>query len=632
MAVYVVSGETASTKVTIGEMAFVSESGDTEPHTPEVEDGIREKRAGLLKRTGRCMARLALSAASDLSEGLQEIKSSIKRGAADFAGNIRRDYFEDCGAKKYENPDKETLRRLKQVQEDWKFDIHGGGFVLKNGEQAVEEAVADGYEGMEKLLSSIRQLAEEDERFNPNSEKFDKEYVLDNLYVLASEEVENLSGKYYRHMPELMMNSLGLVQEYINLMQDSRKKEIYPELVRELFFSKQQLPEEWMKGVDDSILNELIGAVSDGVRDEFVFDKLCESLAEYGFPPDRWTQDIKKKDFPEDLRKMIDTGNEDVMDILAICHIIDSTDPEGIGIIDRAALLGRYYRNRLPKVNPDIVLDASTQMALSTFSQSKGYQSRYFSRYISTICQIGQRNANKLNRLTGILHFADWSPEVLEGTLNMLEAGHTESGGPATLILRGASGDSNGTACGFYDVKSGDVFAAEIDDTGCLPAIVKRLRKAGVADKFDTVVLFGHGDEDAFKMSNTEKIPPDPQEWYDKKGMRQLIFALRPKSIVLISCHPLVREEDKFNPLEVGGELQRRQGTAAALSVAFSGIKVHSGKDGATRFVVNNSEQDGDIHMRIATVRDPSVGGDMWETVVTQYGLTRKYNEEVDGL
>lgn len=43
MAVYVVSGETASTKVTIGEMAFVSESGDTEPHTPEVEDGIREK-------------------------------------------------------------------------------------------------------------------------------------------------------------------------------------------------------------------------------------------------------------------------------------------------------------------------------------------------------------------------------------------------------------------------------------------------------------------------------------------------------------------------------------------------------------------------------------------------------------
>ena len=114
--------------------------------------------------------------------------------------------------------------------------------------------------------------------------------------------------------------------------------------------------------------------------------------------------------------------------------------------------------------------------------------------------------------------------------------------------------------------------------------------------------------------------------------MRQLIFALRPKSIVLISCHPLVREEDKFNPLEVGGELQRRQGTAAALSVAFSGIKVHSGQDGATRFVVNNSEQDGNIHMRIATVRDPSVGGDMWETVVTQYGLTRKYDEEVDGL
>lgn len=79
MAVYVVSGETASTKVTIGEMAFVSESGDTEPHTPEVEDGIREKRAGLLRRTGRCMARLALSAAANLSEGLQAIHMDAGR-------------------------------------------------------------------------------------------------------------------------------------------------------------------------------------------------------------------------------------------------------------------------------------------------------------------------------------------------------------------------------------------------------------------------------------------------------------------------------------------------------------------------------------------------------------------------
>ena len=124
MVVYVVSGETAGTKVTVGEMAFISEFGDTEPHTPEVEDGIREKRAGLLKRTGRCMARLALSAAAGLSEGLQEIKSSIKRGAADFAGNIRRDYFEYCGAKKYENPDKETLRRLKQVQDKSLFSAN----------------------------------------------------------------------------------------------------------------------------------------------------------------------------------------------------------------------------------------------------------------------------------------------------------------------------------------------------------------------------------------------------------------------------------------------------------------------------------------------------------------------------
>lgn len=94
--------------------------------------------------------------------------------------------------------------------------------------------------------------------------------------------------------------------------------------------------------------------------------------------------------------------------------------------------------------------------------------------------------------------------------------------------------------------------------------------------------MFGHGSEDAFTMSFGERISPDSQEWRNKKGLRDLVTALVIDTIVLNSCHPLVREEDRFEPLTLGKGFQRRRGAAVAISKAFPWTRVVSGLDGVT--------------------------------------------------
>ena len=69
-------------------------------------------------------------------------------------------------------------------------------------------------------------------------------------------------------------------------------------------------------------------------------------------------------------------------------------------------------------------------------------------------------------------------------------------------------------------------------------------------------------------MSSDEKIPPNPREWYNKEGLRSLIETLGIDTIILNSCHPLVRKK-RYGTLTVGDEPQRRRGTAPALSKAF---------------------------------------------------------------
>ena len=137
------------------------------------------------------------------------------------------------------------------------------------------------------------------------------------------------------------------------------------------------------------------------------------------------------------------------------------------------------------------------------------------------------------------------------------------------------------TALRMSNIKSTDMFAVEIAHTDMLSGIIEKLERAGVdSNTFYAAILFGHGGEDVFTMSFGERISPDSQEWYNKKGLRDLVTALVIDTIVLNSCHPLVREEDKFEPITLGEGFQRRKGTASALSKAFPLIRVVSGLDG----------------------------------------------------
>ena len=163
-------------------------------------------------------------------------------------------------------------------------------------------------------------------------------------------------------------------------------------------------------------------------------------------------------------------------------------------------------------------------------------QTERYNDYIRTIRGIGQENANKLGEELGITHFSDWSPEVLRGTLHILETGRTESGNPATIIIRGFTGDYNGAAYAYHNIRSTDMLAVEIGHTDMLSGIVEKLERAGVDSKtFYAAILFGHGTEEAFFMSYGEKISPDSEEWYNKKGLRNLVTALVIDTIVLNS-------------------------------------------------------------------------------------------------
>lgn len=94
-------------------------------------------------------------------------------------------------------------------------------------------------------------------------------------------------------------------------------------------------------------------------------------------------------------------------------------------------------------------------------------------------------------------------------------------------------------------------------------------------------------------------------------------------TIILNSCHPLVREK-RFDALMVGDEPQRRRGTAIALSEAFPGVQVISGLDGATSSYIIK----GTGNMQITTEDKGTINVSSM-TAVTKDGLTRAHGKGV---
>ena len=546
-----------------------------------------------------------------------------------------------------EELDELTLRRIDKIDEEWEFraDVDGfnGNFIPESYPDFAGSIVRGDYEEIEWLVPDIRERIAKDDRLNTASENYDKEYfhyfTRSFLLNLAKKNVAAFFKEHYRHMPKLTDSARRAMREQassIRSLKDRRDSGEYFDYEYEgavirLMNTESMLPEEITEEFRDIIVNEVakvVEAAANSVK-WYGFDTPAAWLADHGFPPERWPQDARdREDFPEPLRRLVNEqgDKEKELDRAIIKYCIEKTElydgdsgkmkPD---IYGRCDLIQKYFEGRLPDVNPKIMTCGIVGMVDSSSSDNIGQQVGRYNDYIRTIRGIGQDSANKLGKELGITHFSDWSPEVLRGTLHILETGCTESGNPATIIIRGVTGDHNGAARSFRNIKTSDILAVEINHTDMLSGVIERLEKVGVdSDTFSRVVLFGHGSEEGLTVSFVERIKSDPDEWRSKKGMMDLMRVLNPKFLILLSCHPL-RRENESNPLAIDERgPQRRQGTASAISSAFP-ITVKSGLAGMTRAYIS---EDGKI---IIETEDEDNGHRSDVMALTRYGITYSY-------
>ena len=578
------------------------------PLVPETEG----KKLGVLSRIKITMSNLALR----LMTRDEGDPASRDNGNTDSESS-------DIAEETAETLNDETLQRIEEIEEECGFyaDLLMG---YRNSD-IINAFMYCEYEKIERFIPNIREVVASDSRLNPESEETDDRYydlcyaettlsrlIQDNIAAFFSEHYERMP-KFTDRLRHMMRDMVDSIHSYFDNNYDTH------ELAIKLMNAERVLPREITADLKDTIINEVARCMKVQWHD---FNKCVDWLGSHGFPPEYWPRDAReRKDFPESLRSRILAGDEierESFDLDIIDYFVRSTagihggdknvltEPD---IGRRSYLIEEYLAGRWPDI------------ASKVFINGHDDEDSCF-KLIDTIYQIGEANAKKLHEELGITHFGDWSLETLVGTLELLETGCTESGKPATIIIRGVTGDHNGAASGYRDIESPDTFAVEINHTSDLSGVVAKLRQAGVdSNTFDTVVLFGHGSEKCFFMSSDEKIPPNYRKWRNREGLRSLIETLKIDTIILDSCHPLVREK-RFDALTVSDEPQQRRGTAPALSRAFPRVQVISGLDGT---VYSGIERTGNMQI---TTRD-NAGGESLMTAVTKNGLTCAHREEV---
>ena len=601
-----------------------------------------KRKPRLLRRIGRGVAGLVFRLAE--KTGWRSADENYET-----ADNASGD-SENEDSHKEEKLDELTLRRIDKIDEEWEFraDVDGfnGNFIPKSFPDFAGSIARGDYEEIEKLVPNVRELLANDDRLNNDKEYFHY-FTHSFLLNLAKKNVAAFFREHYEHMPKLADSARRAMQEQVSSirsLKDRRDSGEYFDYdykheiaMLKLMSAEAALPGEIAEELKDMIIGEVAGAVEVSAvsMDWRRFDMYAGWLEDHGFPPERWPQDARdREDFPEPLRRMVDETEKDKaekLDRMIIKYCIKKTelydgdsDKMKPDVYGRCDSIRKYVEGRLPELDREMIFCGVSSMVTSYSSQSMYLQTERYNDYIRTIRGIGQENANKLGEELAITHFSDWSPEVLRGTLHILETGRTESGNPATIIIRGFTGDHNGAAYAHHNIRSTDMFAVEIGHTDMLSGIVEKLERAGVnSNTFYAAILFGHGSEDAFTMSFGERISPDSQEWRNKKGLRDLVTALVIDTIVLNSCHPLVREEDKFEPLTLGEGFQRRKGTASAISLAFPWTRVVSGLDG---IVYGRVDETG--HVNIET---EDSNGDITSTMAeTWNGWTHVYEKGAD--
>lgn len=520
-----------------------------------------------------------------------------------------------------ETLDDETLQRIEEIEEE--CDFYTDLLMGDGGRDIMRMLTLGKYEEIKKFIPNLRELIEDDDWLNPKSPIYNQFYARDTLSRLAQDNVAAFSEKYCEHMPKLTDKLRHVMRELINSVRslaDSYDPSYifdneYQHSMFELIGVERMLPEGVAKEFRDMVLSEVARYVTMLNHNcDYGYKTTMKWLEDRGFPPCYWPRDAREReDFPEPLRQVLVEDAVSHIDHLVIRYYGRGDRGEWVD----AEVMHKYFEARWLGMIPSEICGSYDGNLIY-------YWHQWVNDMDKVIDGVGLDNAKKLQKELGITHFGDWSPETLRGTLKLLETGRTESGNPATIIVRGATGDHNGAAGTYGDIESPNTFAVEINHTSDLSGVVAKLQQAGVdSNTFDTVVLFGHGSEKHFFMSSDEKIPPNPRKWCNKKGMRSLIETLGIGTIILDSCHPLVREK-RFDALMVGDKPQQRRGTAVALSKAFPGVQVISGLDGATSSYIIK----GTGNMQITTEDKGTINASSM-TAVTKNGLTRVHREEV---
>ena len=590
----------------------ISAAGEGTPPSQVVEESLLSKtkgeKPGFLGRIRKAVGNLALRLIARGEDG----QANRDNSGADSENS-------DGAEETAETLDDETLQRIEEIEERCDFYVD-----ILLGDSDIADMLKSGkYEEIEKFIPNIRELVASDGRLNPESEDYDFDYAGDTLLRLARNSVKELFRRQYEHMPKLTDKLRHVMWELINSVRslaDSYDPSYifdneYQHSMFELIGVERMLPEGVAKEFRDMVLSEVARYVTMLNHNcDYGYKTTMKWLEDRGFPPCYWPRDAREReDFPEPLRQVLVEDAVSHIDHLVIRYYGRGDRGEWVD----AEVMHKYFEARWLGMIPSEICGSYDGNLIY-------YWHQWVNDMDKVIDGVGLDNAKKLQKELGITHFGDWSPETLRGTLKLLETGRTESGNPATIIVRGATGDHNGAAGTYGDIESPNTFAVEINHTSDLSRVVKKLEGAGVdSNTFDTLVLFGHGSESRFFMSSDEKIPPNPRKWYNKKGMRSLIETLGIGTIILDSCHPLVREK-RFDALMVGDKPQQRRGTAVALSKAFPRVQVISGLDGATSSYIIK----GTGNMQITTEDKGTINASSM-TAVTKNGLTRVHREEV---
>ena len=588
----------------------ISAAGEGTPPSQVVEESLssetKGEKPGFLGRIRKAVGNLALRLIARGEDG----QANRDSGGADSENS-------DGEEETTETLDDETLQRIEEIEE--RCDFYAD--LLLEDSDIADMLMSGKYEEIEKFIPNIRELVASDGRLNPESEDYDFDYAGDTLLRLARNSVKELFRRQYEHMPKLTDKLRHVMWELINSVRslaDSYDPSYifdneYQHSMFELIGVERMLPEGVAEEFRDMVLSEVARYVTMLTYNcDYGYKTTMKWLEDRGFPPCYWPRDAREReDFPEPLRQVLVGDAASFIDHLVIEYYGRGDRGEWVD----AEVMHKYFEARWLGMIPSEI-----------FGSYDGNLIYYWHQWVNdmdkVIDGVGLDNARKLQKELGITHFGDWSPETLRGTLKLLETGCTESGEPATIIIRGVTGDYNGAASGYRNIKSADTFAVEINHTSDLSDVVAKLERAGVdSNTFDTVVLFGHGSEKHFFMSSDEKIPPNPRTWHNKEGLRSLIETLGIDTIILNSCHPLVRKK-RYGTLTVGDEPQRRRGTAPALSKAFP-VRVISGLDGVTPYSI-----EGAGNMRITT-KDEDTGNSSSTIAVTKDGLTRAHGKEV---